>query len=509
MRACRANDLARVRRLIRAGADVNAVTAAENEPLDGLFAGYTIVSGGRSALHLAARCARPAIVVALVDAGAEIDRRDAQGNTPICDAVSGRSAAVTIRYLAQCGAELDVRRGFTPLYRAVVSGQLSLVRLLLSLGASVDHPIWTGARPLAIAASEAQLEIFQLLLDRGAQVDAHDSNRRSALHEVCEAKLDSITVRRAQRRKARAAYVAMAAALLDRGAAVNRKDRDGNTPLLLAADHGLTQVVEMLLARSKANTGIKNCKGDTPLLAAVRMNQLETVATLLRHGVKADARAPRLAKKNGYSEVLALFKRGVAKRSSVADLRAIYALGKYKEALAGYERLPPEEANIFEVNADSGYCLQQLGRHAEAVARFEAAVKQEPKRPNLFRALCYSYWALDDWTRMESSARRAIALQPADAYAWLQLGIAFLGAKQYARAEVPLRKSLTFDPGDATTHFSLGEALWHTGQRCHESFVRALELNPSLAAELRDAEYADLLRADPKLAQRVEPTTRD
>ena len=51
--------------------------------------------------------------------------------------------------------------------------------------------------------------------------------------------------------------------LLSRGAHINAKDGDGNTPLHLSAVHGRKEVIDILLAKG-ADTHAKNKAGQTP-----------------------------------------------------------------------------------------------------------------------------------------------------------------------------------------------------------------------------------------------------
>ncbi|MEX0774981.1 MAG: ankyrin repeat domain-containing protein [Phycisphaeraceae bacterium] len=79
------------RRLLDAGADVNAVT-----------------SDGDTALHEAVRT-EPALVQLLLDSGAKVNVAEWQGRTPLMVAVDGQADAQTIRLLLDHGARLDLR----------------------------------------------------------------------------------------------------------------------------------------------------------------------------------------------------------------------------------------------------------------------------------------------------------------------------------------------------------------------------------------------------------------
>ena len=55
--------------------------------------------------------------------------------------------------------------------------------------------------------------------------------------------------------------------LIEKGAKINGKNRDGATPLQAAAFFGQTEIVELLI-KNKANLNLTNGEGETPLDSA-------------------------------------------------------------------------------------------------------------------------------------------------------------------------------------------------------------------------------------------------
>ena len=78
-------------------------------------------------------------------------------------------------------------------------------------------------------------------------------------------------------------------AMLDSGADVNAKDKDGWTPLLWAAYNGNAEVISVLL-QAGADVNAKKNNGDTPLLSAVLRENIELISVLLKRGADVNAK---------------------------------------------------------------------------------------------------------------------------------------------------------------------------------------------------------------------------
>jgi hypothetical protein len=81
--------------------------------------------------------------------------------------------------------------------------------------------------------------------------------------------------------------VRQAASLLDQGVAVDARDADGRTPLMLAVAQGRLEVVRLLLARG-ADPNAADNSGRTPLQQARAGNLRDVAALLERAGARQD-----------------------------------------------------------------------------------------------------------------------------------------------------------------------------------------------------------------------------
>jgi len=68
---------------------------------------------------------------------------------------------------------------------------------------------------------------------------------------------------------------------------LNRRDRDGRTPLSQAAASGHDGVVELLLGRKDVSPGRPDNRGNTPLALATRWGHTRVVELLMVRGTAA------------------------------------------------------------------------------------------------------------------------------------------------------------------------------------------------------------------------------
>ena len=75
--------------------------------------------------------------------------------------------------------------------------------------------------------------------------------------------------------------------LTGKGANPNVEDKQGTTPLQLAANLGFIEGIEALL-KAGARVDVTNAAGETPLISAVHRRDVAMVRLLLKHGASAD-----------------------------------------------------------------------------------------------------------------------------------------------------------------------------------------------------------------------------
>jgi ankyrin repeat protein len=132
--------------------------------------------------------------------------------------------------------------------------EVAIVKLLLDHNIGIETRDYDGSTPLILAASHGQIEIVQLLLNRGARVDARDNYGNTALTASACACAQA-TMRPTHD---------ILGLLLDRNAKIDAQSNDGSTALMNAARGFELENTELLINRG-ANLRIKDKKGKTAL----------------------------------------------------------------------------------------------------------------------------------------------------------------------------------------------------------------------------------------------------
>lgn len=148
---------------------------------------------GCTALQLAARAGRAAVVQLLISAGAEVDK--AASSAPALHLAAFLPNIQIVQQLLEAGADVNraAGTGETPLMKAAAAPQgsvyddiaesdkLAVVQRLLDAGAAVNLADNTGCTALHHAADSGSLEVIKQLLAAGADACATDSEGRSPM----------------------------------------------------------------------------------------------------------------------------------------------------------------------------------------------------------------------------------------------------------------------------------------------------------------------------------------
>jgi ankyrin repeat protein len=265
--AIRNGDAQAVRKLLDNGADVNARDAEGNTPL--------MLASFYSTLDC---------VELLIDKGADVNAVNKAGATALIRAATSYEKT---RLLVAAGADVRVRTalGNTPLVLAARrAGNSRTVRLLLGRGANATQRNDAGVGPVLAGAASGDVETVRLLLDAGATADDFPKSDRPRAADIAAGMRTPLMW---------AAYrndVRMARLLLQRGADPNQSTYFGN-PLSHACWSDSFEAAQLLMARG-ANVNARDALADfTPLhwAAGTESPRPQLVKLLLSHGADANA----------------------------------------------------------------------------------------------------------------------------------------------------------------------------------------------------------------------------
>ncbi|MFH1465911.1 MAG: ankyrin repeat domain-containing protein [Pseudomonadota bacterium] len=257
-------------------------------------------------LHLAAQADASACALVLLEAGAELERQDEDGLTPLAYALvhaEQQGTSETLPLLLERGASLKAlepydARGLaaialqpallsllcahgldpdaspagrpTALVLAVEDGHEAATRGLLACGASPEPRQRADRVPVDAARRADRPELLDLLVEHGASLETEDEGGRGALTRA----LDDGATR----------WVSV---LLERGVLLDHPDVSGDTPLHHAMDCADPLPLELLL-EAGADPHVENAGGESPLEVALWGYQLDRAALLLDHGAPID-----------------------------------------------------------------------------------------------------------------------------------------------------------------------------------------------------------------------------
>jgi len=280
---------------------------------------------------------------------------DERGRTPIIHAVLNAQVD-SLKLLCELGApltEVSINgRTVTPVYIAAYYGYLDVIVALHELGADLCAPSLNGRRPATVAACMGQLDALQLLHSLGADTHCFDDGGRSPLHMAAVfGQLESIH------------------ALLLLGADLMVTDSDGNTPVHAAVMFGPDNMdrwqqdlgagfatpgvsprfpsdhIACLLAlhAGGASISVPERNGCTPVYLAAAAGQTASIVAL--HELGADVSTPANA---GDTPVY-----GAAYSGHASAIRVLHELGA--------------DINAVAVNGDNPVCAAAFNGHPDAI----------------------------------------------------------------------------------------------------------------------------------------------
>lgn len=275
-------DIAIAETLVRRGADVNADDDDMVVPL-----------------HLAAQSASVSCVRFLCEKGADPFSKEMSRRTPL-----DMTANAEVAWILAHGHKLDARNEAreTALTHFTSLGDVKTVKSLLDQGAGQstkttnDHPLYIPFARAAGYKPDGHPELMEMLLQAGANqiIDCEDEERRDTALQYACFQGRNLAVKK----------------LIEWGADLNchvqRRGRDGATPLTIAAHRGHYEYAKILI-QHKADVNVQTNKQETPLFLASRGGSASIVTLLLENGAAVNA-----TDKDGWTSLMATAHKGHA-----------------------------------------------------------------------------------------------------------------------------------------------------------------------------------------------------
>ena len=197
----------------------------------------------------------------LLGKGADINKRDPQGYTPLASAVR-LGGLETTTYLLDHGAKVDLTDsdGWAPLLLAVLRNDVPAIDILIKKGASVEVRAPGGFSPLAVAVEEKKFDAAKALIDNGAKVDEGVTAKRITPLMVVAS--EPPPENRTRKLLQKLDSLAIARELVRKGSNVNATTSDGITPLMIAAARDNAPMIGFLL-QSGAKPDTRNGENET------------------------------------------------------------------------------------------------------------------------------------------------------------------------------------------------------------------------------------------------------
>jgi uncharacterized protein len=379
--AVRADDLAKVNKLLTSGADPKVANRY-----------------GITPLYLACENANPAIIERLLKAGADPNSTSTDGETALMT-VARTGVVEAAKVLLDHGAKVDAREewhGQTALMWAVNEEHPAMIKELIAHGADVNavsninkwerqntaepREKWLpsgGLTPLLFAARQGCVECEQILLDAGAKINTVDPDGISpVLIAIINGHYDA------------------AGFLLNKGADPNLADETGRTALFAAVDFNTVPVsnrpaprvidnqissldlIKLLLGKgANVNAQLKKQQPYRAKLDRGQDSMLTTGSTaLLRAAKAADLPAMRLLLAKGADAKLAT-------RAGINPLMAAAGLGSKEEDATGRFKTEADAVEAIQLCLDAGVDVNaangqgQTALHAAALKGYDKVVQ--------------------------------------------------------------------------------------------------------------------------------------
>ncbi|XP_072016156.1 E3 ubiquitin-protein ligase MIB2-like [Amphiura filiformis] len=231
---------------------------------------------GYTALHVSSHEGHIDVVKVLVAANANLEIKDADGDTALAFSCYGNKPSIT-RFLLERGSSVHAvnRIGKSSLHTAVGKGNSACASILINQGANVNLRDNEGNTPMMTAIESEDESTIDVLADH-PRVDFTIKNNKgfNSIHHAAFKGSAYATQRMASKCSQRV---------------IEEKKFDGFTAMHLAAINDHADVARALVQRGNADINCRNNKRETPLHLACNEGNNSTIEYLVNAGADVNA----------------------------------------------------------------------------------------------------------------------------------------------------------------------------------------------------------------------------
>jgi tetratricopeptide (TPR) repeat protein len=243
-----------------------------------------------------------------------------------------------------------------------------------------------------------------------------------------------------------------------------------------------------------AMPGLKMNLGLAQFKSGALKEAIETFNGLLEHEPASSSEAQRLTALIGiahfglgeYAAAVPDLKQAAAADKQNLPFRMMLAQSclaskQYSCVMDVYHEILMLNAESAEADMLAGEALDETRDHDGAIAQFRAAVKADPKVPNVHFGLGYLLWSQRKYEEAEPQFRAELANVPESAQAMAYLADSEMQLNRPEAAGPLIEHAIRIDPGLALPHLDLGILDADAGRRedALRQFKEAVRLNPS------------------------------
>ncbi len=268
-------------------------------------------------LH-AIRCKANDVVVALVEAGADVLAEGKHAGDAIWLASAEGQDETLEKLLNKSKGDKRLKKSLEVGLRAsTLGGHVDSIRLLLSAGADINSQDEAGQTMLMLAAVRGREAAYEITTGRDYPV--RPGERRPDWPRVVETLVKAGADLNVEHKDGGTALVLAAArgtvemcrVIVDAGADLNRQTKDGMTALLASITRGNIEICRLLI-EAKADLNLQTKEGVTALIAAAWRGNLEICRLLVDAGADVEIKLSKgvnalaIAKSRGHQAIVDL-----------------------------------------------------------------------------------------------------------------------------------------------------------------------------------------------------------